>query len=71
MPPDRARLLTLLEGRHVSVALSDGSRIDDCQLVSAGRHQVRSLWLFTGGQDTFVPFDDVVDLWECDRPRVA
>ena len=69
--PIEPAALTLLEGRHVSVALSDGSRIDDCQLVSAGRHHVRSLWLFTGGEDTFVPLDDVVDLWECDRPRVA
>lgn len=71
MPPDRAHRLTLLEGRHVSVALSDGSRIDDCQLVSAGRHRVQSLWLFAGGQDRFVAFEDVVDLWECGRPRVA
>ena len=68
MPPDRARRLTPVEGRHVSVALSDGSRIDDCQLVSAGRHHARSLWLFTGGQDTFVPLDDVVDLWEYRPP---
>jgi hypothetical protein len=53
-----------LEGRQVSVALRDGLRIDDCQLVSAGRRQVSSLWLFTNGVDTFVAFDDVIDIWE-------
>jgi len=55
------------EGRRVSVALADGSRIDDCQLVSSGRNRARNLWLFANGQDTFVAFDDVVDLWEA-RP---
>ncbi|MCU1378935.1 MAG: hypothetical protein JWN29_1918 [Acidimicrobiales bacterium] len=53
-----------LEGRQVSVALRDGLRIDDCQLVSAGRSQVSSLWLFTDGVDTFVAIDDVIDIWE-------
>lgn len=71
MPPDRARALTALEGRHVSVALSDGSRIDDCQLVSLGRHGAHSLWLFHEGCDTFVPLGDVVDLWEHRRPHAA
>jgi hypothetical protein len=56
--------LAELEGRQVSVALRDGLRIDDCQLVSAGRRQVSSLWLFTNGVDTFVAIDDVVDIWE-------
>lgn len=71
MPPDRARALAALEGRHVSVALSDGSRIDDCQLVSVGRHRTHSLWLFSDGCDTLVPLGDVVDLWEHVRPRAA
>ncbi len=53
-----------LEGRHVGLALSDGSRIDDCELVSAGRHEVGTLWVFTNGEDTFVPLRDVLDLWE-------
>ena len=53
-----------LEGRQVSVALEDGSRIDDCQLVSGGRHGVETLWLFTNGTDRFVPVHHVVDVWE-------
>lgn len=53
-----------LEGRQVSVALDDGSRIDDCQLVSFGRHNVATVWLVSDGADVFVPVDRVVDIWE-------
>ncbi|MGH7535733.1 MAG: hypothetical protein ACREMG_09120 [Gemmatimonadales bacterium] len=56
--------LRRFEGRQVSVALIDGSRIDDCQLVSAGRAGARSLWVFSAGSDHFVPHGNVVDLWE-------
>jgi hypothetical protein len=56
--------LVLLEGRQVNVALRDGSRIDDCQLVSTGRARVASIWLFTNDTDTFVAFEDVADIWE-------
>ena len=52
------------EGRQVSVALADGSRIDDCQLVSAGRYGARTLWLFSNGTDRFVALDDVTEVWE-------
>jgi hypothetical protein len=53
-----------LEGRRVSLALKDGSRIDDCQLISAGRNGVSSLWLFATGRDIFVALDNVVEMWE-------
>ena len=58
-----------LEGRAVNVALIDGSRIDDCQLVSAGRSGVAALWLYPG-RDLFVPYDHVVDIWES-RPAYS
>jgi hypothetical protein len=62
---DRLRALTKhLEGRRVGVALVDGSRLDDCQLVSAGRHAPQSLWLHNNGADTFVTMLDVTDVWE-------
>ena len=48
----------------MGLAVRGGRRIDDCQLVSAGRGPARTLWLFTDGTDSFVPLDDVVDLWE-------
>jgi hypothetical protein len=53
-----------LEGRQVNVALRNGSRIDDCQLVSAPRAGTDTLWLFSNGDDLFVPAGDVVDVWE-------
>ena len=54
----------LLEGRQVSVALRNGARIDDCQLVSAPRACTETLWLFSNGSDLFVSESDVIDVWE-------
>jgi hypothetical protein len=45
----------------VNLSLVDGSRIDDCQLVLAGRFK---LWVFVNGHDTFVHVDRVTDFWE-------
>jgi hypothetical protein len=56
-------LIGHLEGRRVSVALNDGSRLDDCELVSAG-HGTATLWLFVNGGDVFVSVSDVTDAWE-------
>lgn len=53
-----------LEGRQVSVALRNGARIDDCQLVSAPRAGTETLWLFSNGDDVFVSPCDVLDIWE-------
>jgi len=53
-----------LEGRQVGVAVADGSSIGDCQLVSACRPGVRTLWVFTNGLDAFVPLSAVRDVWE-------
>jgi hypothetical protein len=60
-----------LEGSRVSVALVDGSRIDDCELVSVGHHGAQSLWLHTNGADTFVAHMDVTDLWEVPPPGLV
>ena len=51
----------------MNVSLRDGSRLDDCQLISVGRNDVRSLWLFTNGADHFVHASDVLDLCESIR----
>ena len=56
-------LIGHLEGRRVSLALTDGSRLDDCELVSAG-HGRATLWLFLNGDDVFVSVADVTDAWE-------
>ena len=59
-----AQLVRALEGRQVSIALTDGSRIDDCQLVSGVRHDRATLWLYDNGEDRFVALIDVRDVWE-------
>jgi hypothetical protein len=64
MTQHRIRQLRSLEGRTVSVALADGSRLDGCHLVSGGRPGLSSLWLFTNGLDVFVPLPNVIDCWE-------
>ena len=64
MSPQMLRSFRQLEGRHVSVSLGDGSRLDDCELVSAGRGTAATLWLHDGLDDRMVAAADVVDLWE-------
>jgi hypothetical protein len=54
-----------LEGRQVSLALVDGSRIDDAALVSTGRGASRTLWIYTNLEDTFIPMSEIVEVWEC------
>jgi hypothetical protein len=53
-----------LEGRRISLALADGSRLDDVTLVSAGRGRTPTLWLDVAGIDVFVDRLRVVDVWE-------
>jgi hypothetical protein len=65
---DRVAQLRSLEGHCVSLALKDGSRIDNGLLISGGRNRARTLWLFAGGSDTFVALDEIVDLWEASPP---
>jgi hypothetical protein len=65
MEQDKPLQLRSLEGRRVGVALRDGSRIDDAQLISSGRGNVQTVWVVSVlGVDTFVRLSDVVDVWE-------
>jgi hypothetical protein len=59
---EQATQLRSLEGHQVGVALRGGCRIDDSQLVSAGRQN--RVWLFSNGADIFVPLGDIVAVWE-------
>jgi len=57
------------QGRRVSIALTDGSLISDCVLVSA-RGRVPTLWIFTEDADMFVRRADVAEIWLATRrPR--
>lgn len=65
----RQKGLMSLEGLRVSVALTDGSRIDDAELASAGGPGATCLRLFVDGIDVFVPSDLVVACWEVTPAR--
>jgi hypothetical protein len=71
MNKDQVLRVRSLEGRCVCVALRDGSRIDDCQLVSCGCQAVASVWIYRNGFDRFVNLGDVVDLWESEPVRAT
>lgn len=64
MSADKRRELRRLEGDNVNLALADGSRLDDVQLVSA---RGLTLWVFTCGEDLFVPVSKVIDFWSSGR----
>ena len=64
MTRSRLRELAALQGRQVSVALRNGDRIDDAQLVSADRICATTVWLFTNGADRFIAVEDLIEVWE-------
>jgi len=66
-----SRTFQAFEGRQVCIALRNGSRIDDCQLVSAGGVSTETLWLFSNGMDVFVSIGQVLDMWEAPAARAA
>jgi hypothetical protein len=68
MTRDVVAKLADLEGRRVSVAFRDGSRLDDCELVSTGHNGTQSLWFFVNGNDVFAEADNVIDIWEVRLP---
>jgi hypothetical protein len=61
----RGRLAALV-GRDVCVSLVDGTRIDDCQLVSFSC-RATTAWIFHCGDDVFLPIDAVMDVWDAGR----
>ena len=54
MTTDQHSHLRRLEGHHIRLALVDGSTIDDCELVSAGR-RTATIWVLHEGADAFLP----------------
>jgi hypothetical protein len=53
-----------LEGRQVCLVLTDGSRILDAQLISAGRPGLSSVWVLIDGTDSFIPLMTVTEVRE-------
>jgi hypothetical protein len=68
MTRDVVAKLADLEGRRVSVAFRDGSRLDDCELVSTGHNGTQTLWFFANGHDIFAEAENVIDIWEVRPP---
>ena len=68
MTANQKRGLRSLEGHKIHLALVDGSRIDDADLVSA---RGSTLWLFSNGEDAFIRVDEVLEVWEAHLVRSA
>ena len=51
--------------------LTDGTRFDDCHLVSVGRLWARSVWLAKGDADLFVSPDEIANIFVLDRQEAA
>lgn len=68
MTAEQHRTLRRMQGLTVSVALADGSRLDDVILVSA---RPKTVWVFNNGEDLFLSTGDVVDAWETMPARSA
>ena len=60
MTVEKRRELRGFEGSCVNLALADGSRLDDVNLVSA---RGTTLWIFASGEDRFLPVTSVIDAW--------
>ena len=58
-----------LEGHRIGLALADGSRIDDCELVAVGRPHKGRVWVHTNGADAFLSLAQVADFWEVTARR--
>jgi hypothetical protein len=55
--------LSHFEGQHINISLTDGSRIDDCELILVSPFK---LWVFVNGRDAFVNVKRVTDVWQAD-----
>ena len=73
-PPDAGSIpysLRDLEGREVSLALANGSRLDAVRLISAGWGRTPTIWVYAAGIDVFLPRPQVIDAWESTPARAA
>jgi AhpD family alkylhydroperoxidase len=61
-PTNWRRRFAAYEGARVVLTLADGSCLDECELVSAGRGPNETVWVVTDGSDLFVSVADVVDV---------
>jgi hypothetical protein len=63
--------LSALIGKNVDLALDDGTRLDNCQLVSLPRRRhIGTAWIVNGGDDAFVAVDAITEFWEVSAERL-
>lgn len=60
-----------LRGRQVGLVLADGTRIDECRLLSAGHPPTNTVWLVSDGADVLVRRDELMAVWEVTDPRAV
>ena len=71
MTGEQMTAIRRLEGYEVSIALTDGSRIDAAALMSVGRLKEATVWIYCNGTDVFIPASRVRDVWESSgNPRL-
>ena len=63
--------LRRLEGRRVSLSLADGTRIDECQLVSVAPSGLNTVWVYADNEDVFLPVREIRGAWEAESPPVS
>jgi hypothetical protein len=60
--------LRALEGERVDLTLRDGTRLEDCDLVSAGRLWAKSIWVVRDEIDHFIHIRDLLSVEARPRP---
>jgi hypothetical protein len=71
MTREQMTAMQSLEGQEVSIALADGSRIDAAALMSVGRPDGATVWVYCNGTDVLIPAVDVREVWESStNPRL-
>jgi len=64
IPTQGSVQLRTLEGRRVSLSLTNGSQLDSVEVISAGRGGLSSLWLEVDGIDLFVEKAEILAIHE-------
>ena len=58
------RRLRDLEGCRVNLSLTNGSRLESVEVVSAGHGRLSSLWLELDGTDLFIKKAEILNIYE-------
>jgi hypothetical protein len=58
------RRLRDLEGCRVNLSLTNGSRLESVEVVSAGHGRLSSLWLERDGTDLFIEKAEILNIYE-------